>query len=109
MAGKMLRPWKAALWHGYTQGSKNMVCNQKTLGCFKAMIETSNCKNLHRDDNLEFMIDQKGSYPIPKDETTVVEYYDKVEKFFKHPNVDSNGIVARPLSGECCAEVGFVV
>ena len=65
--------------------------------------------NPPRDDNLEFMIDQNKSYPIHKDETTVVEYYDRVDKFFKLPDVDGTGIVAGPFAGECCAEVGFVV
>jgi uncharacterized protein (DUF169 family) len=71
---------------------------RENLGCFEALTGTGTCENLRRDEYLKFMIDQNKSYPMHKDEATLIEYYAKVNKFFKHPKIDGTGIVVGPLA-----------
>jgi len=71
---------------------------KENLGCLEALTGTGTCENLPRDEYLKFMIDQNKSYPMHKDGATVVEYYAKVDKFFKHPKVEGTGIIVGPLA-----------
>jgi len=68
------------------------------LGCFEALTCTGTCENLPRDEYLEFMIEQNKSYPMHKDDATLVKYYNRVDEFFKRPKVDGTGIVVGPLA-----------
>ena len=70
---------------------------KENLGCFEALTGTGTCENMPRDKYLEFMIEQNQSYPMHKNADVLVEYYDKVDDFFKHPKVDGTGIVVGPL------------
>lgn len=70
---------------------------KENLGCFEALTGTGTCDNMPRDQYLEFMIEQNQSYPMHKDAKTLIDYYDKVDDFFKHPEVDGTGIVVGPL------------
>ena len=71
---------------------------KENLGCFEALTGTGTCENMPRDKYMEFMIEQNQSYPMHKNADVLVEYYDKVDDFFKHPKVDGTGIVVGPLS-----------
>ena len=70
---------------------------KENLGCFEALTGTGTCENMPRDKYMEFMIEQNQSYPMHKNADVLVEYYDKVDDFFKHPKVDGTGIVVGPL------------
>ena len=70
---------------------------KENLGCFEALTGTGTCENMPRDKYMEFMIEQNQSYPMHKNADVLVEYYDKVNDFFKHPKVDGTGIVVGPL------------
>ena len=70
---------------------------KENLGCFEALTGTGTCENMPRDKYMEFMIEQNQSYPMHKNAEILVEYYDKVDEFFKHPKVDGTGIVVGPL------------
>jgi uncharacterized protein (DUF169 family) len=70
---------------------------KENLGCFEALTGTGTCENMPRDEYLEFMIEQNQSYPMHQNADTLVEYYAKVNDFFKHPKVDGTGIVVGPL------------
>jgi uncharacterized protein (DUF169 family) len=70
---------------------------KENLGCFEALTGTGTCENMPRDKYMEFMIEQNQSYPMHKYADVLVEYYDKVDDFFKHPKVDGTGIVVGPL------------
>ena len=70
---------------------------KENLGCFEALTGTGTCENMPRDKYMEFMIEQNQSYPMHKNAEVLVEYYDKVNDFFKHPKVDGTGIVVGPL------------
>lgn len=70
---------------------------KENLGCFEALTGTGTCENMPRDKYMEFMIEQNQSYPMHKNAEILVEYYDKVDDFFKHPKVDGTGIVVGPL------------
>jgi uncharacterized protein (DUF169 family) len=70
---------------------------KENLGCPMALTATGTCENEPRDKFLEFMIDQNRNYPMHKDSATLMNYYDKVDEFFKHPEVDGKGIVVGPL------------
>jgi uncharacterized protein (DUF169 family) len=72
---------------------------KKNMGCFESLTATGTCANLPRDKYLEYMIEQNQNYPMHKDAATLVSYYDKVDGFFKHPQVDGTGIVIGPLAG----------
>jgi uncharacterized protein (DUF169 family) len=71
---------------------------KENLGCFEALTGTGTCENMPRDKYLEFMIEQNQSYPMHKDEATLVNYYDKVDGFFKHSKVGGTGILLGPLA-----------
>jgi len=70
---------------------------KENLGCFEALTGTGTCENMPRDKYMKFMIEQNQSYPMHKNADVLVEYYDKVDDFFKHPKVDGTGIVVGPL------------
>ena len=70
---------------------------KENLGCFESLTGTGTCENLPRDKYLEFMIEQNSVYPLQKDTATLVDYYNKIDKFFKHPKVEGKGIVVGPL------------
>ena len=70
---------------------------KENLGCFEALTGTGTCENMPRDKYMEFMIEQNQSYPMHKNADVLVEYYDKIDDFFKHPKVDGTGIVVGPL------------
>ncbi len=70
---------------------------KENLGCFEALTGTGTCENMPRDKYMEFMIEQNQSYPMHKNADVLIEYYDKVDDFFKHPKVDGTGIVVGPL------------
>jgi len=70
---------------------------KENLGCFEALTGTGTCENMPRDKYMELMIEQNQSYPMHKNADVLVEYYDKVNDFFKHPKVDGTGIVVGPL------------
>jgi len=71
---------------------------KENLGCTEALTGTGTCENLPRDKYLDFMIEQNESYPMHKDAATLVDYYDRVDGFFKHPRVEGTGIVVGPLA-----------
>ena len=70
---------------------------KENLGCFEALTGTGTCENMPRDKYLEFMIEQNQSYPMHQNSDILVEYYDKIDDFFKHPKVDGTGIVVGSL------------
>ena len=70
---------------------------KENLGCFEALTGTGTCENMPRDKYMEFMIEQNQSYPMHKNADVLVEYYDKIDDFFKHPKVDGTGIVVGSL------------
>jgi uncharacterized protein (DUF169 family) len=45
------------------------------------------------------MAGQNEDYPMHKDKETLVRYYDRVDQFFKHPQVDGTGLVVGTLAG----------
>lgn len=71
---------------------------KENMGCFESLIATGTCENLPRDKYLEFMVEQNEMYPMHKDAATLVSYYDKVDRFFKHPAIEGTGIIIGPLA-----------
>ncbi len=71
---------------------------KENMGCFESLTATGTCENFPRDKYLEYMIEQNQSYPMHKDAATLVSYYDKIDGFFEHPQVDGSGIVIGPLA-----------
>ena len=79
---------------------QNTACyiTHESLGCPMALTATGTCERMTRGEYLEFMIEQNESFPMHQDADTLIKYYDKVDDFFKYPNVDGTGLVAGPLA-----------
>lgn len=71
---------------------------RENIGCFEALLVTSTCWDLPRDEYLAFMVDENKQSPMHRDTDAVIVYYNRVDKFFKHPKVEGTGIVAGPLA-----------
>lgn len=67
------------------------------LGCPMALTATGTCEGVCRENFLDYMLEQNRDYPMHKDPSTLVSYYDKVDAFFKYPKVEGSGIVVGPL------------
>lgn len=68
------------------------------LGCFMSLLGTGTCKQMPRDQYLEFMISQNEAYRLHQDAATVVKYNDRVDSFFKYPEVSGTGMVVGTLA-----------
>jgi len=71
---------------------------RENLGCFEALTGTGTCENLPREQYLEFMIGQNRNWPMHKDTETLIDYYTRVDAFFRHPEVSGSGLVVGPLA-----------
>jgi uncharacterized protein (DUF169 family) len=91
-------PGMCALLGEILQEGRAWYVTGKNVGCFMSLTGTGTCKNLPRDKYLKFMIGQNETYRLHKDADTVVEYYDKVDSFFKYPKFAGTGIVVGPLA-----------
>lgn len=70
---------------------------KENLGCPMALTATGTCEGVSREKFLDYMIEQNRDYPMHKDPSTLVNYYDKVDAFFTCPKVEGAGIVVGPL------------
>ncbi len=91
-------PGMCALVGEILKGRGLCYVTQNNLGCFEALTGTGTCPNMPREEYLQFMIEQNRSYPMHEDDVTLVNYYDKVDSFFKHPAIDGTGIIVGPFA-----------
>jgi uncharacterized protein (DUF169 family) len=70
---------------------------KENLGCPMALTATGTCEDVSRKKFLEYMIEQNRDYPMHKDPSTLVSYYDRVDEFFTYPKVEGSGIAVGPL------------
>jgi len=92
-------PGMCALVGEILRDSSTWYATKDNLGCFEALTGTGTCENMPRDKYLEFMNEQNRSYPMHKNAEVLAQYYDRVDSFFKHPEVNGTGIVVGPLAG----------
>ncbi len=91
-------PGMCALLGEILQESTAWYVTKSNVGCFMSLTGTGTCKRLSRDKYHKFMIGQNEMYRMHKDADTVINYYDKVDKFFPYPKHTGTGIVVGPLA-----------
>ncbi|MBW1824081.1 MAG: DUF169 domain-containing protein, partial [Deltaproteobacteria bacterium] len=91
-------PGMCALLGEILQEGSIWYVTKENVGCFMSLTATGTCKNLPRDKYLKFMITQNEMYRMHKNADTVVNYYDKVDKFFPYPEHTGTGIMVGPLA-----------
>ena len=70
---------------------------KENVGCPMALTATGTGEDVSREKFLEYMIEQNRDYPMHKDPSTLVNYYDQVDAFFTYPKVDGAGLTVGPL------------
>ena len=91
-------PGMCALLGEIIQEGTVWYVTKENVGCFMSLTGTGTCKNLSKDEFLDFMIEQNEMYRMHKDDETVRKYHAKVDAFFASPEHTGTGIVVGPLS-----------